>query len=168
MVVLFASGQAAVIPGRWDKVETLPPGRVVAVTLKEGGRIEGVLKGTSGGDLLVARPEGRELRIAKSDVQRVTSPEPAGDGLLNGTLLGLAAGLALGGMVIVSDSAGAIAAAPGGSPTFTGGFHTESEGLGSKVAVLGGAAAVGAVFGLLIDASKEDSVVTHDVLYRAQ
>ena len=95
LLVLFWSGllNAQVIPGRWEKVDALPQGKEIIVTLKAGDRIEYALKESGADDLTVVTSTGSELKIAKSEVSKIVGDEKIKDSLLNGALIGMGVGL---------------------------------------------------------------------------
>ena len=92
LLLVTTSLQAGVIPGRWEKLDSQPPGKQIIVTLKTGDRMEWDFKSSGPDDLTVTDPGGTERRVAKSEVQKILSAEKTflGDSLLNGTLIGAA------------------------------------------------------------------------------
>lgn len=111
LFILISSGllNAAVVPGRWEKVESLLPGTQIAITLKTGDHIYGTFKSVDGTTLRVTRDlRGRSsitttlttVRLVssywKSDVAEVTVPSeisPENDKpIWTGTGVGAAAG----------------------------------------------------------------------------
>ena len=130
LLVLTTSLQAQVIPGRWEKLDRQPTGKQIIVTLKAGGRVECVLKLPGADDLTVVTSTGRELKIAKSDVEEVEILVE--DGIRNGVLIGAAVGFT--GPVIV---------------TFASGVDKTEVPLGFAIGVIG--AGVGAAVGYLLD-----------------
>ncbi len=112
LLVLFSSGllNAQVIPGRWEKVDSLPPGQEIIVTLKAGDRMECVLKEPGTNDLTVVTSAGSELNIAKSEVHKIESQEKIKDSLLNGALIGAGVGLgiALAGLAAAGSGEGEV------------------------------------------------------------
>ena len=77
LLVLFSSSllNAQVIPGRWEKVDSLPPGQQIIVTLKAGDRMECAFKGADSTKLTVTRG-GSELAIPKADVATIVQQKP--------------------------------------------------------------------------------------------
>jgi hypothetical protein len=57
LFILISSGllNAAVVPGRWEKVDGLQEGTRIVVEIKSGDRLEGALKGSSPQELTVNR-----------------------------------------------------------------------------------------------------------------
>ncbi len=90
LLLLTTSLQAGVIPGRWEKLDSQPPGKQIIVTLKTGDRMEWDFKSSGPDDLTVTDPSGTERKVPKSEVQTIDSVEKTGDSLLNGTLIGAA------------------------------------------------------------------------------
>ena len=86
--VLSVPAQAQVVPGRWEKVQTLPLGSQITLELKSRDRIEGQLEGLSPSELLL-KTGSAQASIPRADIERITT---RGDGLLNGVLIGAAIG----------------------------------------------------------------------------
>ena len=83
------------IPGRWEKLDSQPPGKQIIVTLKIGDRLECDFQGSGPDDLTVTDQSGTERKVPKSEVQTIISAEKTGDSILNGTLVGAGAGAAI-------------------------------------------------------------------------
>ncbi len=94
---------AGVIPGRWEKLDAQPSGKQIVVTLKTGDRMECAFKESGNDELTVVTSTGNEMTIAKSEVLRISSLEKHDDPATNGTLIGLAAGFAVGIAVIAGE-----------------------------------------------------------------
>jgi len=103
---------AQVIPGRWEKADSIPPGTRVTVQDKSGESVEGSFLRSSPEDLTVSDATGQGIRLAKADVQRITGTEPVRDRVRNGTLIGLAIGAASGFAIAVGANAKATASGP--------------------------------------------------------
>ncbi len=144
LLVLFSSGllNAQVVPGRWEKVEALQPGKELIVTLKAGNRLEYALKELGADDVTVVTSTGRELKMAKSDVEEIETLVE--DGIRDGVLIGAAVGFA--GPVIV---------------TLASGVDRTEVPLGFAIGVIG--AGVGAAVGYLLDKKRKGT----EVLYQA-
>ncbi len=95
VVFLTTSLQAGVIPGRWEKLDSQPPGKQIIVTLKIGDRLECDFQSSGPDDLTVTDQSGTERKVPKSEVQTIISAEKTGDSVLNGTLIGAGAGAAI-------------------------------------------------------------------------
>lgn len=82
-------------PGSWDKVDALPPGNQIIITLKSGVRMDGAFHNSSPQDLALTALTGGEQRIPKADVRVVISEkkDTVVDGLLLGTAIGAGAGV---------------------------------------------------------------------------
>jgi hypothetical protein len=108
MLVIMASGflQAAVIPGRWEKVAALDQGYPVVVTMEGWERIEGAFHGLGEESLLLMKKDGRKLDLPKAGVIKVESQDkPNNDSLLDGPMWGaiLGGGLSALGMAVSRD-----------------------------------------------------------------
>ena len=160
--------QGGTIPGRWEKVEALAVQQPIVVSLKSGERIEGLFRGVTSEHILLAMAAENELKIARSNVQRISRREEDGDSNLNGTLLGLAAGLALGGVAVGTESHASFVSTPGQQPAAVGRVHVESGGTRSNPAlIVAGAGALGAIIGLLIDSSEKDAESRYQIIYES-
>ena len=142
LFVLISCGllNAAVVPGRWEKLDSQPAGKQIIVTLKAGDRLECALKESEADDLTVVTSTGSELKIAKSEVREVETE----DGIRNGVLIGAAVGFA--GPVIV---------------TLASGVDRTEVPFGFAIGVIG--AGVGAAVGYLLDKKRKGT----QVLYQA-
>ncbi len=91
---------AGVIPGRWEKVDALPPGAHVEVVLRIGDeRIKGSFEKSDAQSLTLTDETGTQRRVAKPDVKRVLDPgvsDSKWNGLLIGGAVGVGAGALLG------------------------------------------------------------------------
>ena len=139
LLLLTTFLQAGVIPGRWEKLDSQPPGKEIIVTLNSGDRMEYTFKSSGPDDLTVTDPSGIERRVPKSEVQTIVSAEKTGDSLLNGLLIGLGIGAASGALVT------RISCGPSG-------YDPECATLAGVVFVTAGSVS-GAVTGALIDRS---------------
>ncbi len=90
LFILISSGllNAQVVPGRWEKVDLLPSGQEIIVTLKAGDRMECDFKGADSTKLTVTRG-GSELAIPKADVAAIVQQKPRSS---TPTLIGIAVG----------------------------------------------------------------------------
>ena len=95
LLLLTTFLQAGVIPGRWEKLDSQPPGKEIIVTLKIGDRMECDFKSSGPDDLTVTDSSGRERKIVKSEVHKI---ERTGhnDSLGDGTLIGAGSGSLIG------------------------------------------------------------------------
>ena len=165
LVTLLEGGT---VPGRWEKVAALAVGQEIVVALKSGDRIEGILRGVTSEAILLAMLTGSDLGIAKSNIRRISRLEEDRDNNLNGTLLGLAAGLALGGVAVGTESHASFVSSPGQQPAAVGHVHVESGGTRSNPGlIVAGAGALGAVIGFLIDASEQDAESRYQIIYQS-
>ena len=78
-VLLSTCLQAGVIPGRWEKVDALQPGKEIIVTLKAGDRIESTFTGLGSEELILT-----ELKVPRSEVRKIVRREKYDDGILIG------------------------------------------------------------------------------------
>jgi hypothetical protein len=97
VVLLVTSfGYSDVIPGRWEKVDSLQAGSNVVVELVSGDRVEGELL-SSAADALTIRDNGAARVIPKEAVSRVLVARRTGKhGALYGAAIGAGAGVATG------------------------------------------------------------------------
>ena len=150
-----SSVQAAVIPGRWERVDGLADQSPVIVILKHGDRIEGRLEAKTGEAITLQVDRRGELTLEKQAIRKVTIPETRPDSTRNGTLIGAGVGFGVG--------FGALLALEKSTTVKVGGFEIEENNLGA--AVLGGLAggAIGALAGWAIDKNHS----SEEVVYRA-
>ncbi len=136
LFILISSGllNAAVVPGRWEKVDGLQEGTRIVVEMKSGDRLEGAFKGSSPQDLTVTDPAGSDRQVPKTAVAKIMTAEKVKDGLSNGMLIGMGVGTGV--------AVGAVALA-------VGGFSEECVACG--LAILAGFAG-GWAMGAVIDA----------------
>jgi hypothetical protein len=144
--------QAAVVPGRWEKVGALRQGSEIVVHLRAGERIEGIFRGLDAKDLTLWSNESGDIRLERSQVGRVE--RLLRDDNTNGTLVGLGVGLGFG---LVC---GAIVDR---SDVTIGPLRIEDHGAASLLGGLAGSG-IGALIGYLADRSQNRS----EVLYQAR
>ena len=92
VVLLTTSLQAGVIPGRWEKVETLGQGAEIIITMKSGDRLEGAFRHPDAEALFVVEVNGSERQIPKREVAKVVRPLVKGDSSWDGAAIGAAIG----------------------------------------------------------------------------
>jgi len=97
---------AGVVPGRWEKVESLKEGTRILVEIKSGNRLEGAFKRVSPQELTIIDPGGSDRQVPKTAVARIVTAEKVKDGLTNGMLIGMGVGTGI--------AVGAVALATGG------------------------------------------------------
>ena len=109
-VLITSCVQAKVIPGRWEKVDALQPGKQIIVTLKAGDRIEGSFRSSGTDNVTVVILTGGEVKIAKPEVQQIMSREKVKDSLNNGAIVGIGIGLGivLAGLAIAASGEGEV------------------------------------------------------------
>lgn len=83
---------AAVVPGRWEKVDSQPPSTGLMLILKSGERINCFFKSSDPETLTVVDPVAGERRIPKSEVRKVESIQVVPDSVVNGILIGFGIG----------------------------------------------------------------------------
>ena len=84
--------QAGVIPGRWEKVSTLPVASPITVELKNGDLVKGDYEALSASQLELVT-DSANAAIPKENVKTVTT-QPKDD-LLNGAFIGAGVGAGL-------------------------------------------------------------------------
>jgi hypothetical protein len=89
-LMLTASVQAMVIPGRWEKVAAEKPGSKIIVTLMTGDILECSFVRLLADSLIVSTPDGEEREYSKDNVARITTADKRADDLNNGLLIGAA------------------------------------------------------------------------------
>ena len=69
--LVTTSLQAQVIPGRWEKVDSLPTNAQLTITLKSGNEANYIFNSSDSANLAVQSESGAELVIPKADVARI-------------------------------------------------------------------------------------------------
>jgi len=138
MCVLLVApfGEAQVVPGRWEKVDGLPVGSPIVITLTTGRKLDIDFK-ESLNDLLVVIEDKREIRIPKSDVRSVVRVR--NDRLRNGVLIGSGLGFAAGFLSLAAFNAKVTAS----GPIWEGealGYYTYAGLVGAGIGLLAGSA----------------------------
>jgi len=86
--------QAAVVPGRWEKVASLERGTPVSVVLKSGARLPVYFEGLDAEAVRIRVPGEGERQIPKIEIQQITAGKK--DSNWNGAAIGAGVGLAAG------------------------------------------------------------------------
>lgn len=92
----IGSLKAAVVPGRWEKVEDLQEGTQIVVELTSGERLEGAFERVTLKELTILDSDGSDRHVPKTAVARIETAEKVKDGLTNGMLIGMGVGVGLG------------------------------------------------------------------------
>ncbi len=79
VVLLSTSLQAGVIPGRWEKVETLGQGAEIIITMKSGDRLEGAFRHPDAEALFVVEVNGSERQILELPLHRLKAVDSTCD-----------------------------------------------------------------------------------------
>jgi hypothetical protein len=155
ILLTVATVQAEVVAGRWEKVQALPPGSAIIVSLVGGERFECTFNKIESDEILFNELNGKERRIPKGLILKIESAAVVHDRLRNGILIGTLVGAAVGitGMVAYGNSTT-------NGPVGWGDEEGPAYLLGS--ALVGGG--IGAATGAIIDAS----IKHREVFYRAK
>jgi hypothetical protein len=149
------AAQAEVVAGRWEKIEALAPGTAVIVSFRGGERLECTFNRIGPDEILFNELNGNERRLPRVAIREIETAAIVRDrlrnGILLGTLIGAAAGLA--GIAVYGN-------AKTNGPVNWGDEDASAFLLGS--AVVGGG--IGAATGAILDASMKH----REVLYRAK
>lgn len=152
-LLFMGSAMAGVIPGRWEKVDRLPPGAAIVVETSTQGIMAAVFE-SSDEIGLTLRVQDHSLMIPKSEILKVSMAEASrksgGKGALKGAVIGGASVALLGALAASSDDC-----RRDFGPCFDPG----------KVAAMG--AALGGGGGALIGFAIAKSRKSAEVLYRA-
>jgi len=90
--LVLASLNAAVVPGRWEKVEALPAGTRVQITLKSGEKLGYRLNRASVDHLTASDESGNSIDLSKAEIGKILSLEESIDSSRDGALWGLLIG----------------------------------------------------------------------------
>ncbi len=108
LFILISSGllNAAVVPGRWEKIDSLRSGEQIVVALKAGSRGRFSFKESDATDVTVVTSTGRELKIAKSEVRSIYSEKTviSVDGTLKGLAIGFGVGALISGLLVAGEA----------------------------------------------------------------
>jgi len=69
--LVTTSLQAQVVPGHWEKVDSLPTSAQLTITLKSGNEANYIFNSSDSANLAVQSESGAELVIPKADVARI-------------------------------------------------------------------------------------------------
>jgi hypothetical protein len=86
-------GAAEVIPGRWEKVDLLASGSPIIIRTRYSEVIQCKYFDSNRETLLVVEASGAQRRIRRDEVENIVA-EQYDDGLRNGMLIGMSAGVA--------------------------------------------------------------------------
>ncbi len=89
---------AQVIPGRWEKVDSLPTTSQLMITLKSGNEANYIFNSSDSANLAVQSESGVELVIPKADVAKVVQLKPPSN---RAAWIGAGVGAAAGALPIV-------------------------------------------------------------------
>jgi len=149
-ILISAYVQAAVIPGRWEKVEALNEGTKLVVILDSKERLEGRLLSAESSDLVLDPDEGERLTLPKSQILKVTSQDRTeNDSVSNGLLWGTVVGAAVGVPWLIWGL------------SYQGGESDDARAIGTGICLM--SVGVGAGVGLAADAVRK----SHEVYYVA-
>ena len=78
LFILISSSllNAQVVPGRWEKVDSLPANAQLTITLKSGNEANYIFNSSDSANLAVQSESGTELVIPKADVTKVVRLKP--------------------------------------------------------------------------------------------
>lgn len=151
----IAGARAEVVAGRWEKIGALAPGTAIIIHLPGGERLEGTFNKIETGEILFTELNGKERRMPKSAILMIESatvvPDRLRNGILIGTLIGAAGGLAS--MVAYGNS------------TTSGSVNWGDE---DAPAYLAGAALVGGGIGAAVGGIIDASVKHREIFYKAK
>ncbi len=86
--------QAGIIPGRWEKVETIPQDLPIIVILTGGDRIEGAFQRADDHSVQLETSRGVPLSVPKDGISLIRSQDRfENDGLANGVIIGSVVGI---------------------------------------------------------------------------
>ena len=85
---------AGVLPGSWQRVESLKRASPIIVTVRNGERLEGAFKAVAPGDLTLTDSSGREFSVPKREIDTIVSTAQGHGG--NAARIGAGAGFIAG------------------------------------------------------------------------
>ena len=147
VLMIAASVQATVIPGRWEKVAAEEPGSNLIVNLITGESLECYFVSLSTDTLTVSTINGTEREFRKADVHRIITADKRMGSLANGALYGALIGAIPTGILAIVATAG----------------DCHDCG-GAAVALVALGAGIGAGIGLAVDAAKHGHITLYEAL----
>ncbi|MEE8584187.1 MAG: hypothetical protein V3T83_04975 [Acidobacteriota bacterium] len=125
------SMQAGIIPGRWEKVDTLVPDTEIVVMLDSGERLVARYQESSPAAILVRRPDGKELELPKRAVEKVVlAGVKKKDRIWDGLAIGAAVGA---GSYLIGHAASCCAPNAPHDAAFAGVFAAIGMGIGALI-----------------------------------
>jgi hypothetical protein len=91
---------AGVVPGRWEKIDSLEKGTGIVLSLSSGEKMNCFLQGTSTHAVNVVGSDGKDYELPKSAVSKIETLEKHRGPLWDGALIGGAIGLATSGILL--------------------------------------------------------------------
>ena len=154
-LLTVTAAQAEVVAGRWEKMEALAPGTAVIVSFRGGERLECTFNRIGPDEILFNELNGKERRLPRLAIREIETVAIVRDRLRNGILLG----------TLIGAAAGIAGMAAYGNSTTSGSVNWGDE--DGPAFLLGGAlvgGGIGAATGAILDAS----IKHREVLYRAR
>lgn len=150
LFILISSSllNAQVVPGRWEKVDSLPANAQLTITLKSGNEANYIFNSSDSANLAVQSESGTELVIPKADVAKVVRLKPPSN---QAAWIGAGVGAAAGAVPI----AVAFCSADG------------CRGEGNIVAATVAVSALGALVGYSIGKALADDSPSEEVVFQA-
>jgi len=122
VAVMTATVAASVVPGRWEKVDTLEKGTQIVVELNAGDRLAVRFDKSGPESITILREDDRGLVLRKMDVARVLLPAKRDNRpVWLGAAIGGGAGLGIG-LAVASQADETILAVPGAMGAILGGI----------------------------------------------
>jgi hypothetical protein len=149
LLIAYPLPAAQIVPGRWDRVEALPRGAVILVTLTSGDQTENSFVASDPEVLILTNSSGTEIRVAKADILRVA--RQLRDPVRNGVLVGTGAGFGAGFFALAAFNAKQTATGP----------LWEGEALAQYIGAGLVGAGIGALAGLAIDAGRRTTEIVY-------
>jgi hypothetical protein len=149
LLVFPRMASAQVVPGRWEKVDGLPRGSAIIVTLTSGFRAEYAFAESTPELLVLTNDDAIEVRVAKPDVRTVARQRQ--DRLRNGVLTGAGVGFGAAFLSLAAFNAKQTASGPI--------WDREAIGYYTAAGLVG--AGIGALVGALIDARRKELEVLY-------
>ncbi len=98
VAILTGSLHAAIVPGRWEKVDSLSQGTPLTIVMRSGDRFDYAFQKADATSITVRDDAGREHEIAKAQVHKIVQPgtDNRDRTTLIGALVGAGAGIGTG------------------------------------------------------------------------
>ena len=98
LIVLTAQAWAGVVPGRWEKVDSLKSGADIIVIMQSGDSFRGSFR-SSDSESVTVKTGGEDRSFPKHPIKQIEAEGVKEDGAIDGGLIGAGIGAAVGALL---------------------------------------------------------------------